>query len=94
MIGERPPFAGPASVESGLRIPVAAREPMVAGLEVVPFDAKKEGTLDSLVADVAAGVRVLRHRDGVLISEDQVMDRARNIVSGLIHNYGWPKVHR
>lgn len=42
---------------------------------------------DALVADVAAGLRVLRSRDGVNLSEDQIMDRARNIVAGLVGNY-------
>jgi hypothetical protein len=65
---------------------------MVAGLEVVPYDAAKEAKLDDLIADVASGVRVLKHRDGVNLSESQIMDRARNIVQGLITNYGWPKV--
>jgi hypothetical protein len=37
--------------------------------------------------DVAEGLRVLWKRDGVWISEDQIQDRARNIVQGLITNY-------
>lgn len=40
-----------------------------------------------LVEDIAAGIRVLRTRDGMPLSESQVLDRARNIVSGLLGNY-------
>jgi hypothetical protein len=39
------------------------------------------------VEDVAEGIRVLQTRDGVKITEEQVLDRARNIVAGLIGNY-------
>jgi hypothetical protein len=74
-------------VVAGPVIPPPRREPMVADLLVQPWDGDKESLLDDLVADVASGVRVLRHRDGVLLTEDQVLDRARNIVAGLIGNY-------
>jgi hypothetical protein len=40
-----------------------------------------------LVEDVADGIRVLQTRDGVKLSEDQIVERARNIVAGLIGNY-------
>jgi hypothetical protein len=40
-----------------------------------------------LLDDVAAGIRVLRTRDGVELSDTQVIERARNIVAGLIGNY-------
>jgi hypothetical protein len=40
-----------------------------------------------LLDDVAAGIRVLHTRDGVDVSEEQVLERARNIVAGLIGNY-------
>lgn len=43
--------------------------------------------LASLVDDVAAGVRVLRTRDGVALTDEQITDRARNVVCGLIGNY-------
>jgi hypothetical protein len=39
------------------------------------------------VEDVAEGIRVLQTRDGVKLSEDQIVERARNIVAGLIGNY-------
>jgi hypothetical protein len=39
------------------------------------------------VADVAEGIRVLQTRDGVALSDDQIVERARNIVAGLIGNY-------
>ena len=46
-------------------------------------------TIDALVADVAAGVAMLRepHVAGVALTDEQVMDRARNIVGGLLGNY-------
>lgn len=44
-------------------------------------------TVRLLVEDVAEGIRVLKTRDGVKLSEDQVIERARNIVAGLIGNY-------
>jgi hypothetical protein len=40
-----------------------------------------------LVDDVADGIRVLHTRDGISLSEDQIVERARNIVAGLIGNY-------
>ena len=40
-----------------------------------------------LLEDVAAGIRVLHTRDGLALSEEQVIERARNIVAGLIGNY-------
>jgi hypothetical protein len=44
-------------------------------------------TVRLLVDDVADGIRVLQTRDGVKVSEDQIVERARNIVAGLIGNY-------
>lgn len=43
--------------------------------------------MQALVADVAAGILVLRERDGVDISTGQALERARNIVAGLLGNY-------
>jgi hypothetical protein len=40
-----------------------------------------------LVDDIAAGIRVLQSRDGVPVSNDQILERARNIVTALIGNY-------
>lgn len=40
----------------------------------------------ALLKDVSDGVRVLRER-GVLLSDAQILERARNIVNGLICNY-------
>jgi hypothetical protein len=40
-----------------------------------------------LVEDIADGIRVLQTRDGIKLSEDQIVERARNIVAGLIGNY-------
>jgi hypothetical protein len=44
-------------------------------------------TVRLLVEDVAEGIRVLQTRDGIKLSEDQIVERARNIVAGLIGNY-------
>jgi hypothetical protein len=40
-----------------------------------------------LLEDIAAGIRVLQTRDGVAVSDELVLERARNIVAGLIGNY-------
>jgi hypothetical protein len=40
-----------------------------------------------LLQDVAAGIRVLQSRDGVALSDEQILERARNIVTALIGNY-------
>jgi hypothetical protein len=42
-----------------------------------------------MVEDVADGIRVLATRDGIKLSEDQIVERARNIVAGLIGNYAF-----
>lgn len=44
-------------------------------------------TMTRLLRDVAAGIRVLQVRDGILLSEKQILERARNIVMGLVGNY-------
>lgn len=44
-------------------------------------------TMTQLLRDVAAGIRVLQVRDGIVLSETQILERARNIVMGLIGNY-------
>jgi hypothetical protein len=47
----------------------------------------KPPTVRLLLDDVAAGIRVLQTRDGVAVSDELVLERARNIVAGLIGNY-------
>jgi hypothetical protein len=44
-------------------------------------------TVRLLVEDVAEGIRVLQTRDGIKLTDDQIVERARNIVAGLIGNY-------
>jgi hypothetical protein len=44
-------------------------------------------TTTRLIRDVSAGIRVLASRDGVALSESLILERARNIVMGLIGNY-------
>jgi hypothetical protein len=43
--------------------------------------------LDQLIERIAAGIRVLRTRDGVALSEDQIYERARNIAACVSLNY-------
>jgi len=44
-------------------------------------------TVRLLLQDVAEGIRVLQTRDGVDLSNEQILERARNIVTGLLGNY-------
>jgi len=44
-------------------------------------------TVRSLLQDVAEGIRVLQTRDGVDLTNAQILERARNIVTGLLGNY-------
>ncbi len=44
-------------------------------------------TVRLLLQDVAEGIRVLQTRDGVELSDEQILERARNIVTGLLGNY-------
>ena len=48
---------------------------------------KVGSTVRLLLEDVAEGIRVLQTRDGINLSDDQIAERARNIVAGLIGNY-------
>ncbi len=36
---------------------------------------------------MAEGIRVLQTRDGVDLTDEQILERARNIVTGLLGNY-------
>lgn len=40
-----------------------------------------------LLTDVSAGIRVLKSRDGLSLTETQIRERAHNIVMGLLMNY-------
>jgi len=40
-----------------------------------------------LLTDVSAGIRVLKSRDGLTLTETQIRERAHNIVMGLLMNY-------
>lgn len=50
------------------------------------FVVRSEAKHDALIADLATGLRVLceAHPD---ITEDEIMDRARNLAAGLVGNY-------
>lgn len=63
--------------------------PVVAALEIVPWDAKKERTVDMLVSDIAEGIMVLATRDGLPVTLEMALDRARNIVTGLMGSFKW-----
>jgi hypothetical protein len=41
----------------------------------------------ALVEDIAAGIRVLRTRDGKPITDEEAEERARNLVTTLVLNY-------
>jgi hypothetical protein len=53
----------------------------------IPPPGRPVSLADRLVADVAEGLRVLRLRDGLQVTDEQCLERARNIVCGLIGNY-------
>ena len=44
-------------------------------------------TVRLLLQDIAEGIRVLQTRDGIDLSNAQILERARNIVTGLLGNY-------
>lgn len=44
-------------------------------------------TVRLLLQDVADGIRVLQTRDGIDLTDEQIIERARNIVTGLLGNY-------
>ena len=44
-------------------------------------------TVRLLLQDIAEGIRVLQTRDGVDLTDEQILERARNIVTGLLGNY-------
>jgi hypothetical protein len=44
-------------------------------------------TVRLLLQDVAEGIRVLQTRDGIQLTDEQILERARNIVTGLLGNY-------
>ena len=44
-------------------------------------------TARQLLQDVAEGIRVLQTRDGIELTDEQILERARNIVTGLLGNY-------
>ena len=44
-------------------------------------------TMARLLTDVSAGLRVLKSRDGLALTEGQIRERAHNIVMGLLMNY-------
>lgn len=59
--------------------------------DVVRARLKAAGTLPAtvrqLLQDVADGIRVFKTRDNIPLSNEQILERARNIVAGLVGNY-------
>ncbi len=53
-----------------------------AEAKVIAADSRREAT--ETIRVVADGLRVLRTRDGVPLTEEQIMERARNIATGLM----------
>lgn len=43
--------------------------------------------LGAVVKDIAAGIRTLRERDGIKLSEALVLERARNVTQVLVANF-------
>jgi hypothetical protein len=48
---------------------------------------EEEAMVQQLLADVSAGLRVLRTRDGLPVTEEMVAERSANIVCALVGNY-------
>jgi len=44
-------------------------------------------TVRLLLQDIAEGIRVLQTRDGIDLTDEQILERARNIVTGLLGNF-------
>lgn len=59
----------------------------VGALLVVPADPKRADVVDSMVADVKAGILVLASVYGLPVTDEMADDRAKNIVFGLVNNY-------
>lgn len=58
----------------------ASRSRLKAALPPAP-------TVRLLLQDIAEGIRVLQTRDGIDLTNEQILERARNIVTGLLGNY-------
>jgi hypothetical protein len=58
-----------------------------AKTEAIQAPTERRALVDSLVADVMEGILVLRARDGLNLTTAQALERSRNIVGALIHNY-------
>ena len=60
--------------------------PVLAAIEALERP-RPTPTVAAMTRDIAAGIRVLVTRDGVALSEEQVMERTNNIVTGLLGNF-------
>jgi hypothetical protein len=46
-----------------------------------------EGLARQLIDDLSAGIRVLRERDGLVLSDELISERAANIAAAVLGNY-------
>jgi hypothetical protein len=58
-----------------------------AHAEIAAVPTTRALAIQAMIADVAAGIMVLHDRDNVPVTKDMSIERARNIVGGLIHTY-------
>jgi hypothetical protein len=79
---------------SGARKGLVTRAPANYDRAILPREAPRARpkpaplpTVRLLLQDVAAGIRVLQTRDGIELTDEQILERARNIVTGLLGNY-------
>jgi hypothetical protein len=49
-------------------------------------------TLDAIVNSIADGIRILRTRDGVPVSDAQCIERARNVALALVTDFDFEHV--
>lgn len=62
-------------------------EDMAELAELAARNAEREKLVDALTADVMGGLRVFVTRDGYALTEDQIRERANNIVCAIVGNY-------
>lgn len=48
---------------------------------------ERRSLIDDMVDDVAAGIEVLRSMNGLPVTRDMAMERARNIIGRFVLNY-------
>jgi hypothetical protein len=81
------PWPPPPSAERMRRCIHRVEEDLGAELARLHAAANQEVDLGALTADIASGIDVLRTRDGVEVTREQVLDRARNVATGIVGNH-------